>query len=116
MSLAGKSDQPVACRKREGYIKWDDYFMAVAFLSAQRSKDPKLAGSHVWLYVCCSQSKFDSTQVGACIVNEANKIVGIGGFAGAHVSYASNCVLLAKVTTVCHWGVTTTSHGGNLFA
>ena len=22
------------------YIPWDDYFMAVAFLSAQRSKDP----------------------------------------------------------------------------
>ncbi|THU48647.1 hypothetical protein C4D60_Mb06t01190 [Musa balbisiana] len=26
--------------KREGYISWDDYFMAIAFLSAQRSKDP----------------------------------------------------------------------------
>ena len=22
------------------YLSWDDYFMAVAFLSAQRSKDP----------------------------------------------------------------------------
>ncbi|XP_033742666.1 deoxycytidylate deaminase-like isoform X2 [Pecten maximus] len=33
--------------------------MAIAFLSAQRSKDPK-------------------TQVGACIVNTENKIVGIG--------------------------------------
>ncbi|XP_046852357.1 deoxycytidylate deaminase-like [Xenia sp. Carnegie-2017] len=33
--------------------------MAVAFLSAQRSKDP-------------------NSQVGACIVNEENKIVGIG--------------------------------------
>eukprot|EP00123_Amoebidium_parasiticum_P007754 comp18340_c0_seq1/m.19446 comp18340_c0_seq1/g.19446 ORF comp18340_c0_seq1/g.19446 comp18340_c0_seq1/m.19446 type:complete len:237 (-) comp18340_c0_seq1:502-1212(-) len=46
-------------RKREGYICWDDYFMAVAFLSAQRSKDP-------------------NSQVGACIVNEEKKIVGIG--------------------------------------
>lgn len=45
--------------KRHGYISWDDYFMGVAFLSAMRSKDP-------------------STQVGACIVNEENKIVGIG--------------------------------------
>jgi len=45
--------------KREDYLSWDDYFMAVAFLSAQRSKDP-------------------NTQVGACIVNKQKKIVGIG--------------------------------------
>ncbi|XP_030836562.1 deoxycytidylate deaminase isoform X2 [Strongylocentrotus purpuratus] len=45
--------------KREDYLDWADYFMAVAFLSAQRSKDPR-------------------TQVGACIVNDENKIVGIG--------------------------------------
>ncbi|XP_069024144.1 deoxycytidylate deaminase isoform X2 [Embiotoca jacksoni] len=46
-------------RKREDYLEWPEYFMAVAFLSAQRSKDP-------------------SSQVGACIVNQENKIVGIG--------------------------------------
>ena len=45
--------------KREDYISWDDYFMGVAMLSAMRSKDP-------------------STQVGACIVNPDNKIVGVG--------------------------------------
>ncbi|XP_076767174.1 deoxycytidylate deaminase isoform X2 [Xylocopa sonorina] len=45
--------------KRENYMDWKEYFMALAFLSAQRSKDPK-------------------TQVGACIVNEEKKIVGIG--------------------------------------
>jgi len=45
--------------KRTDYLSWDDYFMAVALLSAHRSKDP-------------------STQVGACIVNRQNKIVGIG--------------------------------------
>ena len=45
--------------KRLEYLEWPDYFMAIAFLSAQRSKDP-------------------STQVGACIVNEEKKIVGIG--------------------------------------
>lgn len=45
--------------KREDYISWDEYFMGVASLSAMRSKDP-------------------STQVGACIVNEDNKIVGTG--------------------------------------
>ncbi|PVD34760.1 hypothetical protein C0Q70_06037 [Pomacea canaliculata] len=45
--------------KRADYLSWDEYFMATAFLSAQRSKDPR-------------------TQVGACIVNSENKIVGIG--------------------------------------
>uniref|UniRef100_A0A9J8CUH9 dCMP deaminase n=1 Tax=Cyprinus carpio carpio TaxID=630221 RepID=A0A9J8CUH9_CYPCA len=46
-------------KKRQDYLEWPEYFMAVAFLSAQRSKDP-------------------SSQVGACIVNQENKIVGIG--------------------------------------
>lgn len=45
--------------KRQNAISWDDYFMAVAFLSSMRSKDP-------------------STQVGACIVNADKRIVGIG--------------------------------------
>ncbi|MBK8611045.1 MAG: dCMP deaminase family protein [Chitinophagaceae bacterium] len=46
-------------QKRTAYISWDEYFMGVALLSALRSKDP-------------------STQVGACIVNDKNKIVGAG--------------------------------------
>ncbi len=46
-------------QKRNDYISWDEYFMGVALLSARRSKDP-------------------STQVGACIVNLKNKIVGAG--------------------------------------
>lgn len=46
-------------KKRENYISWDEYFMGVALLSARRSKDP-------------------NTQVGACIVNPKNKIVGAG--------------------------------------
>ncbi len=45
--------------KRQDYISWDEYFMGVALLSAKRSKDP-------------------NTQVGACIVNDKNKIVGAG--------------------------------------
>lgn len=45
--------------KRNGYITWDEYFMGVAKLSAMRSKDP-------------------STQVGACIVSEDNKILSMG--------------------------------------
>lgn len=45
--------------KRENYIHWDAYFMGIAMLSAQRSKD-------------------NHTQVGACIVNQENKIVSVG--------------------------------------
>ena len=44
---------------RTDHITWDQYFMGVACLSALRSKD-------------------DSSQVGACIVNRKNRIVGIG--------------------------------------
>ena len=45
--------------KRTDYISWDEYFMGIAILSAQRSKD-------------------SNTQVGACIVNEEKKIVSVG--------------------------------------
>ncbi|CAL4912998.1 unnamed protein product [Urochloa decumbens] len=45
--------------KRERYISWDDYFMAIAFLSAERSKDP-------------------NRQVGACLVSQEGIILGIG--------------------------------------
>lgn len=45
--------------KRQDYISWDEYFMAVSYLAAQRSKD-----SH--------------TQVGACIVSDDNKILSVG--------------------------------------
>ncbi|PKA55243.1 dCMP deaminase [Apostasia shenzhenica] len=45
--------------KREGYLSWDDYFMAIAFLSAKRSKDP-------------------NRQVGACLVSQNGIILGIG--------------------------------------
>ena len=45
--------------KSTNYISWDEYFMGVAMLSALRSKDP-------------------STKVGACIVNQNKRIVGIG--------------------------------------
>ena len=45
--------------KRENYISWDEYFMGVSLLSSMRSKDP-------------------STQVGACIVSDDNKIMSVG--------------------------------------
>ncbi|KAJ0111814.1 hypothetical protein Patl1_01218 [Pistacia atlantica] len=34
------SQSPFDPSKRKGYLTWDDYFMAIAFLSAERSKDP----------------------------------------------------------------------------
>ena len=45
--------------KRREYISWDDYFMGVALLAAERSKDP-------------------NTQVGACIVDDQNRILSTG--------------------------------------
>ena len=45
--------------KKVDYLSWDEYFMGIAYLSAMRSKDP-------------------STQVGACIIDEDKKIIGIG--------------------------------------
>lgn len=45
--------------KRKDYITWDEYFMGVAVLSGMRSKDP-------------------SSQVGACIVSQDNKILSMG--------------------------------------
>ena len=45
--------------KSNTYISWDEYFMGVAVLSSMRSKDP-------------------NTKVGACIVNNKKRIVGIG--------------------------------------
>ncbi len=46
-------------KKRPDYISWEEYFMAVAQLSAQRSKDP-------------------NSQVGTCIVHANKRIIGIG--------------------------------------
>ncbi len=45
--------------KRQDYLSWDEYFMGIALLSAERSKD-------------------NNTQVGACIVNPEHKIVSVG--------------------------------------
>lgn len=44
---------------RKDYLRKEDYYMNIAILSAERSKDPV-------------------TQVGACIVNKDDRIVGIG--------------------------------------
>lgn len=45
--------------KKAEYLKWDEYFMGIALLSAQRSKDP-------------------NTSVGACIVSQNNRILSVG--------------------------------------
>lgn len=45
--------------KRKDYINWDAYFMGIALLSTERSKDP-------------------NTSVGACIVSQDNKILSVG--------------------------------------
>jgi len=45
--------------EREDYISWDEYFMALAKLTAIRSKDP-------------------SSQVGAVIVDQNNRVLSIG--------------------------------------
>ncbi|KAH0470864.1 hypothetical protein IEQ34_000587 [Dendrobium chrysotoxum] len=59
-SLEGsQARSPFDPSKRKGYLSWDDYFMAIAFLSAKRSKDP-------------------NRQVGACLVSQNGIILGIG--------------------------------------
>ena len=87
---------PSYAKKGTSYLSWDDYFLAVSFLSAKRSKDP-------------------NTQVGACIVNRDNRIVGIGynGFprgcsddflpwARRDSKGSSSSLLQTKYPYVCH--------------
>nr|XP_021190463.2 deoxycytidylate deaminase isoform X2 [Helicoverpa armigera] len=71
-------------RRREEVISWQDYFMAVACLAAQRSKDP-------------------DTQVGACIVNKDNRIISIG-YNGLPNGYPDDEFTWAKKDKlyVCH--------------
>lgn len=77
--------------KRTDYISWDEYFMGIAMLSAQRSKD-------------------NSTQVGACIVNKEKKIVSVGyngmptGCCDDEMPWerTAECSLDTKYPFVCH--------------
>jgi len=50
---------PAIAKKRKDYLSWDDYFISLSLLSAQRSKDP-------------------NTQVGACIVSPENLVIATG--------------------------------------
>ena len=76
--------------KRKDYIGWDSYFMGVAMLSAQRSKDP-------------------NTQVGACIVSKDNKILSVGyngapnGYDDEHMPWdREGDFINTKYAYVCH--------------
>ena len=60
--------------KREDYLSWDEYFMGIALLSAERSKDP-------------------NTQVGSCIVNDENKIVSVG-YNGAPTKFSDDILFI----------------------
>ncbi len=76
--------------KRNDYITWDEYFMGIAILSSERSKDP-------------------STRVGACIVNDENKILSMG-YNGAPIGFSDDIMpwaregnnLDTKYPYVCH--------------
>ena len=76
--------------KREDYISWDEYFMGIAILSTNRSKDP-------------------NTGVGACIVSEENRILSIG-YNGAPKGYSDDIMpwgregsfTETKYAYVCH--------------
>ena len=52
-------DKKVLGNKRKDALNWDEFFIGIAKLAAGRSKDP-------------------STQVGACIVGDDNRILSIG--------------------------------------
>lgn len=74
---------------RTDNLKWDEYFMGIAILSAKRSKDP-------------------STQVGACIVDSNNKVVSIGyngmprGVDDDRIPWGHGDGLDSKYLYVCH--------------
>ena len=77
-------------KARSNYLRWDEYFMAIAKLSAMRSKDP-------------------NTQVGACIVDANNRILSIGyngapnGFHDDNFTWdREGSMIETKYAYVCH--------------
>lgn len=76
-------------KHRNDYLSWEEYFMGIAILSAQRSKDP-------------------STQVGACIVDANNKVVSIGyngmprGVDDEQIPWGHGEGIDSKYLYVCH--------------
>ncbi len=76
-------NSPKNIQKRTDYLSWDDYFLAVAYLSGQRSKDPHPSS--------------DSSG-GACIVDTMGRIVGIG-YDGFPRGCSDDCLPWASPTT-----------------
>ena len=77
--------------KRQDYLSWDEYFMGLAILPSERSKDP-------------------NTRVGACIVDNDNRIVSVG-YNGAPTGYDDDTDMIwaregdflnTKYAYVCH--------------
>ena len=74
---------------KDANISWDEYFMGIALLSSLRSKDP-------------------NTKVGACIVDDDNKVVSIGyngmpaGLDEDQLSWNKGEGLDSKYLYVCH--------------
>lgn len=56
---AAKRRNPYDPSPRSGSLSWDDYFMAVAWLSAERSKDPNKQAS----VYCCKHSGMSKGKV-----------------------------------------------------
>lgn len=75
--------------EKKSNISWDEYFMGMAILSSQRSKDP-------------------NTKVGACIVDDDHKIVSNGyngmpiGVDESKISWNKGEGLDSKYLYVCH--------------
>jgi len=76
-------------KHRDDYLKWEEYFMGIACLSALRSKDP-------------------STQVGACIVDDQHKVISIGyngmpsGVDDEKIPWGHGEGLDSKYLYICH--------------
>jgi dCMP deaminase len=89
MIIVPKGDFLMEEKHRTDYIKWDQYFMGIAQLSALRSKDP-------------------ATQVGACIVDSDHKVVSIGyngmprGVDDDKLPWGHGEGLRSKYLYVCH--------------
>lgn len=87
--------------KRQDYLSWDEYFMGIAILSSQRSKDP-------------------STQVGACIVGHDHKILSLG-YNGMPIGCSDDRLpwdnegspLMTKYLYVCHAELNAILNSGN---
>ena len=40
-AIVGSVDDVIKTPKRQDYLSWDEYFLAIAILSSKRSKDPE---------------------------------------------------------------------------